>query len=235
MTAKLNTLIDKQDNNEIVRDQIAAILAVEEANQEVLALAAGEDPDLFGFDVYIEKSRPFEVLTDSTDGSEIGELKKGVVNVLFDNDTFDNRNSDLTYRQKVKGIFYIDCYAHKNTTSEMSGDEATSKESDRIARLVRNIIMSATYFQLALGNREFGHGNNIVYSRRITRREKFLPTDKEGKIFESVIATRLTLEVEYEEFAPQIDTRDLDLIITTCKKDSITGQIYFEVENDFTE
>ena len=96
-TAKIITLIDKQDNNEIVRDQIAAILAIEEAKQETLAIDAGKEPNDFGFAVFIEKSKPFEILTDNTDGKASGDLKKGLINVLFDNDLFDNKNSDQYY------------------------------------------------------------------------------------------------------------------------------------------
>lgn len=232
MAARLTALIDKQDNNEIIRDQIAALLAVEEANQRTLAIAASQDPNNYKFDVYIERSRPFESLTAKGDGSEIGQMP--LVNILFDNDVFDNKNADQTQKQRVKGTFFIDCYAQKNRTALMMGDEATSKESDRIARLVRNIIMSAEYYQLGLGHKEYGIGKNIVFKRYVMRREKFFPSDREGQVFENVIATRITLEVEYNETSPQINTRDLDLLITTCRKDEITGQIYFEVKSDFT-
>jgi len=230
MIPKLNVLIDKQDNNEIIRDQIAAILELEKNNQVSLANAAGKNIEDFDFDVYSEKSRPWEILT-SEDGDEIGQMP--LVNVCFDNDTFDNVNSDQTQRQRAKGTFYIDCYAHKNRTKLEKGDSLTSKESDRIARLVRNIIMSAEYFQLALGNRELGNGKNIVWRRNITKREKIMPVDREGQYFESVIATRLTLIVEYDEFSPQIQLVNLELLYLTCKKDE-TEKVYFEVENDFT-
>lgn len=238
--ARLTSLIDKQDNNEKVRDQIAAILALEIANQKALAIAAGETSRDFNFKVFVERSKPFSALTYSTTGEPDGNLAEGVINVLFDNDVFDNKNSDQTYRQRVKGTFYIDCYAHKNRVEgdyedlNVAGDELTSKESDRIARLARNIIMSATYYQLGLGWKELGKGNNIVFRRNIIKREKFLPQDREGKIFENIIATRLTLEVEYDEFSPQVDTRDFELIHTDVVRDEIGGMVYVEIENDFT-
>lgn len=230
MTAKIETLIDKQDNCEIIRDQIAAILAIEIGNQKSLADTQGKNIEDFDFDVYIERSRPWELLT-SEDGDEIGQMP--LVNVVFDNDTFGGRNSNKTERQRAVGTFYIDCYAHKNKTKNMAGDEATSRESDRIARLVRNIIMSAHYHNLGLGFAEFGTGQNIVFSRQITKREKFVP-DIKNESFENIIGSRLTLEVEYDEFAPQFILQDFDLLYFKCTKDTITGQIYFDANYDMT-
>jgi len=238
MTARLKALIDKQDNNEIIRDQIAAILAMEEANQVELAHAAGKDIENFDFEVYVERSRPWEILSTG-EGDEISNTP--LVNVLFDNDIMDNRNSNKTERQRTKGTFYIDCYAHKNrkpgkqTDLNVMGDELTSKESDKIARLVRNIIMSAEYHQLGLGYEELGVGKNIVFGRYIIKREKFTPLDREGKAFENIIATRLTLEVDYDEFSPQIEPTDFDWLYFKCTYNTITGQILFDALFDMKE
>jgi hypothetical protein len=161
MIAKIETLIDKQDNFEIIRDQIAAILAIEVSNQVELAKIANKNIEDYDFDVYVERSRPWDVNTNA-EGDQCGSLP--LVNVLFDNDNFSGNNSNKTERQRAVGTFYIDCYGTKNKNAKMSGDEASSKESDRIGRLVRNIIMSAKYNSLALGYAEFGQGNNIVFS-----------------------------------------------------------------------
>ena len=231
MAAKISSLIDKQDNNEIIRDKIAVILATEEANQRALATAGGKDPNNWKFDIYIERSNPWALLTHSEDGDQ---SDTPLVNVLFDNDVFDNRNSTQTERQRVKGTFFIDCYAHKAKTKNIAGDEATSKESDRIARLVRNIIMAAPYYQLDLGFAD-SSGYKIVYTRYILKREKFTPLDREGRAFENIIATRLTLEVEYDENSPQFTPVDIEELFVDCRKDEVTGQVYFEAEYDMTE
>jgi hypothetical protein len=231
MIARIETLIDKQDNFEIIRDQIAAILAIEVSNQVELAKIAGKNIEDYDFDVYVERSRPWDVNTNA-EGNQCGALP--LVNVLFDNDNFSGNNSNKTERQRAVGTFYIDCYGAKNKNAKMSGDEASSKESDRIGRLVRNIIMSAKYNSLALGYAEFGQGNNIVFSRQIMKREKFLP-DINNKNFENVVGTRLTLEVQYDEYAPQYEPTELDLLYVKCLKDSVTGQIYFEGNYDMTE
>lgn len=221
MSALITTLIDKQDSNELVRDQIAAILAVEVANQRTLAIADGKDPDDYSFSVYIERSKLWES----------GEMP--LVNVLFDNDRFDNRNSNMLDRQRATGTFYIDCYAKKNTTDDNEGDELSSKEADRIARLVRNIIMSNEYFQLALGHRELGVGNNIVSRRYVMRREKFQP-DIRNEAYENIIACRVMVEVEYDEFSPQTETEDFELLIHSCKR-SDDDKVLFVTEHDMAE
>lgn len=225
MAALITELIDKQDTNEIVRDQIAAILALEIANQKTLALSNGKNPQDYGFDVYLERLRPFLTLTENEYGHENGEVKNGLVNVSFDNDMFDNKSSDTVGYQKAKGTFYIDCYAHINRNYNSAGDEATSKEADRIARLVRNIIMSGIYTYLGL--------RKTVTKRYIVRREKFVPSDREGQFFENIVATRITLEVEYIEYSPQQAGVDLELIIVNCEIGE-DGLVSFSQQFDYT-
>jgi hypothetical protein len=219
VSAKITTLINKQDSNEIVRDQIAAILAIEVANQRALAIAASLNPDDFSFSVYIEQSKPWE-------SSEMP-----LVNVIFDNDRFDNKNSNTIDRQRATGTFIIDCYAHKITNDDSSGDELSSREADRIARLVRNIIMAGEYTYLCLGTREYPSGG-IVSRRYIPRREKFQP-DMRSEAYENIVACRLTVEVDYDEFSPQAEMLDFELLINSCERDD--EKVYFSTEYDMTE
>lgn len=220
MSAKITTLIDKQDSNEIIRDQIAAILAIEITNQQTLAIAASRDPDDFSFSVYIERSNPWV------------SNEMPLVNIIFDNDRFDNKNSNRIDRQRAVGTFHIDCYAKKDTTDNNTGDELSSKEADRIARFVRNIIMSGQYIYLALGHNDLGVGNNIVTSRYIMRREKFQP-DIRNEGYENIIACRLTLEVEYDELSPQVEMEDFELLINSCTR-SDDDKVYFSTEYNMT-
>jgi hypothetical protein len=208
--SKINILIDKQDTNEIVRDQIAAILVVEIDRQKDLAKIVGKNSIDWDIDIYIERLRPFEAMSDE-DGEEIGE--KPLVNVSFDNDVFDTKGSDVIGNQKARGTFFLDCYSHKNSYIDESGikqagDELTSRESDRIARIIRNIVMSDVWSYLGL--------QGTVFKRYILRREKFIPSDREGRFFENIIATRLTLEVDYKEYSPQNEGVDLELLVNTC-------------------
>jgi len=221
MPALITGLIDKLDNNEVVRNKIAVILATEEANQRTLATAASKNPDLWKFSVYIERAKPWEVLTDN-DGDEIGEMP--LVNVSFDNDNFDNKGSANLQIQKTRGTFYIDCYAHKNKTVSLSGDEATSKEADRIARLVRNIIMHGAYTYLDL--------QGVVTKRMITRREKLQPDIRQEGL-ENIVVSRLTLDVEYDELASQTSPVTMEQVFGQSKV-SDTSKVLFDVDFDYT-
>lgn len=231
MAANITTLIDKQDNNEIIRDQIAAILAIEIANQRALAVTAEKtNPDLWNFDVSIESTKPIEAFSENN-GIEAGELKNGLVNVFFDSDSFDNPGSNIV--QNVKGNFIIDCYAHKNSIIDQTdndsiisnGDELASREADRIARLSRNILMAGVYTYLKLG-RELS--NPIVQKRYIVKREKFSPA-QENPALENVIGCRLTMSVEYIEFSPQSVLEELEILISECTR-SEDGKILFEYQ-----
>jgi len=218
MAAEITTLIDKQDNNEIIRDQLGAILAIEIANQRALAVTAGS-------------TKPLEVLSDP-DGEESGEVKNGLVNVFFESDDFANPGSNVIQEQKVKGSFVFDCYAHKNTTVDQNdddsiirnGDELASREADRIARFVRNIIMSGQYTYLKLGR----ENANIVQKRYIQRREKFAP-EQQNPALNNVVGCRLSLTVDYVEFSPQNVLDTLDTLITQCTRSS-DGKILFEYQ-----
>jgi len=219
MSAKITTLINKQDSNEIVRDQLAAILAIEVSNQRALAAIEELDPDDFSFSVYIEHAKPWE-------SSEMP-----LVNVVFDSDRFDNKNSNTIDRQRATGTFFIDCYAKKETTDCYPGDELSSREADRIGRLIRNIIMAGEYTYLCLGTREYPLGG-IVSRRYIPRREKFQP-DTRNEAYENIIACRLTVEVDYDEFSPQAEMEDFELLINSCKRDD--EKVFFSTEYDMTE
>lgn len=237
MAPKIVELIDKQDTAEIVRDQIASILYVEKEEQKVLAAAAAKDPALWDFDVYVERSRPWEILTN-TDGSEGGDMP--LVNVSFDSDAHDNKGGNVVASQKVVGTFNVDCYGQKtkrptapgNEPATNSGDEQSSKEADRIARLVRNILMADVYTYLALSDRELGLGNGLVISRYVMRREKFQP-DIQAVGFENIVAERVTVRVEYTEFSPQLEGVDLEVTFSEVQQDD-TGKVIGEVQTDNT-
>lgn len=222
MAALITTLIDKDDTNQIVRDKIAVILALEIANQRALAvLASKPDPDEWFFNVFIERSKPWEIKTDN-DGTESGQTP--LVNVFYDNDVFDNKNSNVVEKQRTKGTFFVDCYGFKSRTSSDAGDELSSYESERIAKLVRNILMAAVYTYLDL--------RTLVTKRYITRREKFQPDIRQDG-FENIVGARITIEVEYDETSPQAVADDLEEIFSEVKL-SDTGQVLFDQLVDTT-
>ena len=196
-------LIDKQDTSEIIRDQIAAILALEVVNQKALATAAGKDSALWDLKVYLERSNPWEQFNgDSPDETPI-------VNVWFDNESFDKSASNIVERQKTNGVFNIDVYAIGVTEDDVlsghkPGDREASLDVQRAIRLIRNILMAAenTYLQLPRG---------IAWDRIPQSITIFQPSIDAQQI-QQVIGARLALNVSYNEFSPQVKGEIMELL-----------------------
>lgn len=195
----LNELIDKQDTFEIVRDQIAAILANNVAEQKSLATAAGQDPSLYDFKTYTERSKPWGMYQKSNPETT------PIVNVYFDSATAEKGASNHNQYQKHTGTFHIDCYGYGKTTStaggHSSGDELANLEAQRTARLAKNIIMADVNTYLDL--------RGLVWSRWITNVVQFQDL-QDNEQMQYITAIRLTLAVEYTEYSPQQGTEVLE-------------------------
>jgi hypothetical protein len=219
----ITALIDKYDNYELVRNEIAAILLAETSSQQALATAAGKDPTLWAFDVYLERFNPWErYINDRTE-------KTPIVNVWYDSDTTDLGASELISRQKHDGIFHIDCYGRGIARSDggaghVPGDRDAVLEAQRVTRLVRNIIMASTYTYLNM--------RGVVWRRYVQNRMIFQPSDNQRPV-QQVMAGRLTLAVEYNETSPQYEGDTLELISAEVSR-ADDGKVYFTAEYDVT-
>jgi hypothetical protein len=223
--ANILELIDKKDNFENVRDEIAAILAVEKENQKVLAAADGQDPDLWNFDVYAERSSPWELVEDS-EGKIIADTP--LVNVFFDSASSNASGSNNIEQQLMEGTFTIDCVAamtHRKAEGEslQHADELAAKEAQRIIRLVRNILMAGSYTYLGM--------RGVVLSREIQNIAMFQPQINDRPA-EHVMVARLQLKVQYYEFSPQAEPEELELMSAQCINSD--GKVLFRTEYDYT-
>lgn len=219
----ITTLIDKQDTYEIVRDQVAAILATETLAQQALATAALKDPDLWAFDVYTERKDPFSILGPDSTGEMSGD--KSIINVWLERvdlpDGNDIKNQDGT---AIINIDNIASKASKKNGSTIDGsDYLSSLDSERIARLARNIIMHPSYKHLGLTA-------NYVKSRTITGIQKLF-TDREDRPFSHVVVSRISLAVRITEFMDQLTSETLEQILIDVEK-SDTGQVLVSLEID---
>jgi len=201
-------LIDKQDSFEIIRDQIALILASEVANQMALATAAAEDPELWNLKIYTERSNPWEqFLNKST-------VVTPIANVWFESENFDKKASNLIERQKGTGVFNIDCIgfgvSEADGTGHLPGDELAAKNVQRAIRLVRNILMAAEnlYLQLPRGTAW------DRFPQAITTFQPAIDTQSVQKI----VGARLVLNVSYNEFSPQVQGETLELVSIDIKR-----------------
>lgn len=224
MVDLIDTLIDKQDNFEIVRDQIAAILAAETISQQALAVQESKDPDLWKFSVYTERITPWEAIFNQSTGEITGDMP--LINVWFDNGIFPGSGGDTVERQTHEGIFNVDCYGAAVTqniagTGHKSGDEEAAFEAQRIVKLARNILMAGvnTYLQLrgTVGQR---------WPQSIT---PFLPqqTDRPAQ---HLMAVRLALRVKFNEYSPQVTPTDLEEVAIEVRRAEdgkiIIGQLF---------
>ena len=219
----ITTLIDKQDNFEVIRDQIAAILVLEVSSQMALATAASKDPDLWKLRIFTERSNPWEqFLNEHSD-------KSPLVNVWYDNSNFDPRASNVMERQKTEAIFNIDCYGFglsrdDGGTGHIPGDKDAALEVQRALRLVRNILMAATYTYLGM--------RGLVWSRWPLSINVFQP-ELDNRVMQQIVGARVALRVIFNEFSPQVVPETLEFLsIGVINADD--GEILLEADYDYT-
>lgn len=219
----IDSLIDKQDNFEIVRDQIAAILVLEVASQMALATAAAKDPEDWKLRIFSERSNPWEQwLNDQTDTSPI-------VNVWVDNSNFDPKSSNVMERQKSETVYNIDCYGYGQSSDDptgghIPGDQDAAFEVHRALRLVRNILMAAEYTYLGL--------RKLVWTRMVQSVTIFQP-QLDGLSVQNISGARLAFRVAFNEFAPQVTPVTLELLSVDVKRTE-DGEIILEADYDYT-
>lgn len=223
MTALL-PLIDKLDSFEVVRDQIGAILLTEITEQQVLAAAAAKDPNDWKLRIFSERANPWEQFLQApvADTSPL-------VNVWYDNSNFDPKASNTFERQKATGVFNIDCYGYAISADDggsghIPGDEAAALEVQKALRLVRNILMAAEYTYLGL--------RGLVWRRWPQSVTVFQP-QLDGQAVQNIVGARLALQVEFNEFAPQVTGENMDFVAIEVFR-AETGELYFEADYDNT-
>lgn len=213
-------LIDKKDNFELVRDQIAAILFQESVNQQALATAEGKDPTQWAFNVYSERSNPWSEF--QTEGQATP-----VVNVWFDSMEMDDAGSDTVERQKMNGRFNVDIYCADVTLEtdegQEPGDEKAAKSAHATARLVRNILMSSinTYLQM----------RGTVWNRKVQSLTSFQPGPEDAMV-QHVLAVRVSFQVIFNELSPQAEPVPLEYVSTAVARTE-DGKILFKAEYEY--
>lgn len=217
----IDALIDKLDTVEIVRDKIAQLLADESASQMALAEAAGKDSDMWKLRVYIERANPWENLNEND--------RSPVVNVWFDSGTFDPAASNTVERQKMSATINVDCYGYGRasdnpTGGHVPGDEAAARDVQRAVRLVRNILMAATYTYLGL--------RGTVWKRWVESITSYQP-QQDNQNHNQVVGARVAMRVDFNEFSPQVTPVPLEFVSVTVER-SEDGQVLARADYDYT-
>lgn len=220
----IQSLIDKQDTFEIVRDQIAQILADEVASQMALATAAAKDPDDWKLRVFAERSNPLEQFLNP---DETNFDDSPLVNVFYDNSSFNAHASNVVEQQKSETIYNIDCYGFGRSRGDgaghLPGDELAALDTHRAVRLVRNILMASTYTFLGL--------QGLVWRRWMQGISSFQPQIA-GRNVQQVVAARLTFSVHFTEFSPQYEPETLETIVVDLKR-AEDGQVLATAQFDY--
>lgn len=205
----IDSLIDKQDTVEIVRDQIAALLALEAANQVALATAAGKpDPQLWALRVYQERTSPWELFPGRDDETT------PVVNVWWDSETFDMSASNIAERQKAAAIINIDCYGYGESRDDgagghISGDQDAAEAVQRAVRLVRNMLMAAENTYLGLRG---------TVRRRWFDSITILRPQQDDPAASRLVGARMAFRVEFNEYSPQVEPETLELLTVEVRR-----------------
>jgi len=205
----IEALINKRDNFEIIRDQIAAILATETASQMALAVTAGEDPNEWKLRVFLERFNPWEQFSIKS----VVDVSP-IVNVWFSDAKFIQASSNVMERQTTEGLFNIDCYVLGQSKDvgaggHVSGDQDASLKAGRAVRIIRNILMSDIYVYLGV--------RGLVSGKWIESITVFQPS-AEIETIQNLMGARISLRVGYNEFSPQHDGNPIEYISTEIKR-----------------
>ncbi len=220
-------LIDKQDNFEIIRDQIAAILVTEVANQKTLATNAGKDPALWDMRVFLERTNPLDIL-DKRAGSN---YKTPLVIISFRSSDVIAAGSNVE-QQKYTCLYDIDIYGRGiDSNSTPSGHTAGDKEAAVIChrgiRLVRNILMHV--------DNRYLQARGVIAERIINKIEVFNKFEtQQAQHTQNVIGSRVQLSVDMIETTVQNTPSTLEYLSTTvCRSedDEVVLQADFDYQN----
>jgi hypothetical protein len=212
MPALIDAILNTPDNFEVIRDQLAAILVVELANQAVLS--GLEQPRVF-----VERSDPWGEFLDAPE-AEPSAPPAPIINVWFETSTTDGAASNIVERQKVDAIYNIDCYAAAVSSETVDGhiaaDRLAAFRAQATVRLARQILMSAHYTYLAM--------RGVVWKRWAQSVTMFQP-QIDNRQAQRVVAGRLSLLVQFSEFSPQNVGETLELISVEVKR-AENGEVY---------
>lgn len=229
MTALIETLISEPDSFELVRDMLAQILLEESAGQASLATASGADPGEYKLRVFTEHGSPWSEFVDDDDRPLADRaLHVPLVNVWCDRGRYDRSGSTaLTSRWTYS--YNLDIFAmglsREALPGHIDGSKAAALHAQRAARLVRRILSAGHYLYLLSprGAQQF------VWRREFTDVQFFQP-QVGTRTLQRVSASRLTMDVDMTQAAPEAVAQILERITATVRRESLTGEILLRAQ-----
>lgn len=193
----VSELISTPDNIEIIRDQVAALLALDLENQHRLAVEAG-DPNAEDYNaaVFVENDDPLQYVDSDTPGANPFPC----LNVSLDS-TEQEKGTASVNTSRMNATILVDVYAAGN--ADGGGDFGTSAalKAWKTARLARNILRAEANTYLRLRG---------VVGRVSFRFQSGEPNKPQSAI--RVRMVRITLGVDYVEGVPMSPSDSLEVV-----------------------
>lgn len=220
----LQSLIDKIDSFEFVRDQIAAVLVTERENQMDLAARAGKDSFFWGLKVYSERDKAYE------DWLNVGNdhRQEPIVSTIMKAAVRDPSVSTVPGVKNVyDGTWWIDVYGRGIASDNPAGGHVTSDamahtECHRGVRLVRNILAAGPNRFLGAVILDPATGKPVeqpIWAHPNIERWEFFGPEVEGRGGSfSVWGCRLEFAVRFTEFSPEYEPVILEELGVTVRR-----------------
>ena len=174
----------KPDNIEIIRDQIAALLALEFESQYTIAneQSVSNKAD-YKVTVYVENDDPLQYIDNITPDANPFPC----VNVSIDSSDGDKGTASVNKQTRI-GQFFLDVYATGNTKSVEDMGKRASLKAWKTARLVRRILRAEPNTFLRLRG---------IVGKIDWKMQGYSPDDEKSAIRVKVV--RITLGIDFVE------------------------------------
>lgn len=205
MVDVIQTLMTGQDQFEIIRDQIAALIELNQQNQQVLAAAEFLDPKLWELRVFTERSAPWEQFLN-IDVNDANANFSPIVNVWFSRTQFPEDKGNTIEWQRSTPTFFIDIVGFASSeddggTGQLPGDREAAFTMQRGLRFVRRILM-------AQENRFLQLDRKLVANRWFQSIDPFQP-QLDSVPAQQIVGARMAFTVDCIEFAPTGDESNI--------------------------
>ena len=205
MPTAIPTLMTGLDQFEIVRNQISALLELNQLNQQALATVALEDPKLWELRVFTERSNAWEQLLN-IDVNAVDANFSPIINVWFDTTQYPQNSGNTVDYQRSDTTFNIDIFGFAASTTDgatgqLPGDREAAFTCQRGIRFVRRIMMASE-------NRHLQLDRKVVGNRWIQSISSLQP-QLDSVPIQQIVGSRIALTVEFLEFAPSADLSNI--------------------------
>lgn len=220
-TSVIPGLIDLSENTiQIVIDKVGEILINESANQQALALADGQDPELYKLRVFADRFNPFD------------NMKDNVTPVISIKESDDSKQMGVSAnhgKQQKLLTLNIDCFgigrAEQTAAGHRPADLDASQDCRRVANLVNKILKADINNNLQLDRK-------LVNSVNITGEQYFEP-DFDSRQLGPIVVKRISLQCNVIDTPVINEGVPLEGIVVDVERGD-SGEIYTTCEYDYT-